>query len=112
MFNKSIRNYSTNNNNFAIIASLARSFDTSHIENNRIHLISSIFLLEFTYYENVNTYLRGFKDTEKIKYVFILTPNLAEFIIPKVTDQGGLIIIQCSVATLLKNLFFYALKIN
>ena len=70
MFNKSIRNYSTNNNNFAIIASLARSFDTSHIENNRIHLISSIFLLEFTYYENVNTYLRGFKDTEKIKYVF------------------------------------------
>ena len=106
MFNKSIRNYSTNNNNFAIIASLARSFDTSHIENNRIHLISSIFLLEFTYYENVNTYLRGFKDTEKIKYVFILTPNLAEFIITKVTDQGGLIIIQCSVATLLKNLFF------
>ena len=43
MFNKSIRNYSTNNNNFAIIASLARSFDTNTQNTTQVHLISSRF---------------------------------------------------------------------
>ena len=52
---KGLRNYSTNNNSFGIIASLARSFDASHIENNRIHLISSIFLLEYNHFDNFST---------------------------------------------------------
>ena len=106
MFNKTIRNYSTNNDSFAIIASLARSFDTSHIENNRIHLISSIFLLEYSHFDNIRTYLESYKDTEKINYVFILTPNLVGKIKPEVTDHDGLIMIRCSIATFLKILLF------
>ena len=65
-----LKSLQQNNNTkeFAIVASFARSFDNSHKENNRIHLISSICLLS----ENK---LTKFKDFLRKKTHFIMEEN-------------------------------------
>ena len=106
MYNKSYE-YKTSNN-FAIVGSFTRSFDTSHKENNRIHLISSICLIKQKEMDLIGKYLSDYNSdqTQKISYVFILTPNLKEHLKPEVTDKDSLIIIKCSISTFLKNLLF------
>ena len=106
MFNKSYEYKNTNS--FAIIGSFTRSLDTSHKENNRIHLISSICLIKQKEMDLIGKYLFDYNSvqTQKISYVFILTPNLKEYLIPEVTNKDSLIIIKCSISTFLKNLLF------
>lgn len=97
-----------NSNEFAIIGSFTRSFDTSHKENNRIHLISSICLIKQKEISLMGKYLldNSSNYSEKIFYVFILTPDIIENKDPEIIDRGSLVIIICSISTFLKNLFF------
>lgn len=44
------------NNKFYLIANLARSLDTSHIQNYKIHLVSSIFYTEEDKVSNLSRY--------------------------------------------------------
>lgn len=90
----------------AIICSLARSYDASHVENKRPHLISSLFLLENQYFDQFNTYLNEFQDREKITYVFILLPNYIKFEGYKIKEAGALVVIFCNIATFLNNILF------
>ena len=46
-------------NNFAIISSFARSFDTSNKEKNRIHLTSSMCVLREKEFDRLNYLLKG-----------------------------------------------------
>ena len=76
-------NYSTstldrtdvNSGNYAIICSFSRSFDTSHIEQNRIHLISSIFLLDSNYFKKLIDLMGSYSSAGKRLYLFFLMPD-------------------------------------
>nr|YP_010561569.1 hypothetical protein OSR58_mgp21 [Ganoderma flexipes]UYX56940.1 hypothetical protein [Ganoderma flexipes] len=98
MYNNSSQ-YDTNQ--FAIIGSFTRSFETSHKENNRIHLISSICLIKQKEMGFLGNYLFYYSSnySEKIFYVFILTPNIIENIEPEIINKGSLVIIKCSIGT-------------
>nr|WVH37925.1 RNA polymerase [Dichomitus squalens] len=110
MYNNSSQ---SDNKDFAIIGSFTRSLDTPHKENNRIHLISSICLVQQKDMGFILKYLTDYKTIhlEKVSYVFVLTPNTTapepkEGGEPLIIDKGSSVIIKCSIGTLLKNLFF------
>ena len=100
---KLTRNYSINNriSDYAIIASFGRSFDSSHIENNRIHLISSIFLLEDLSY--LARLMEDFKRSNKIFYIFGVFSEVREL---EVRDLGSLVIILCNINDIFKYIMF------
>lgn len=105
MFNKSPQ-YDTNN--FAIIGSFTRSFDTSHNENNRIHLISSICLIKQKEMDLIGEFLNGYKSTysEKMFYVFIISPNLNKYVKEEIYNLDNLVIIRIGINVFLENLIF------
>lgn len=110
MLNKKLRRFTVPDNtaDFAVISSFSRSFDSSHIENNRIHLISSIFLLKGSQVNYLENYCIKVLSEDKKKYVFILTPDLEEYLHlgPQFIEKGVLKIIQCNISYFLKNLLF------
>jgi mRNA deadenylase 3'-5' endonuclease subunit Ccr4 len=97
-------------NNFVIIGTFTRSFDTSHINNNRIHLISSICLIKGAEEKAViANFLSLCELTNKDKYqfVFVLTTNVKfDYKTPSVVTIDNLVIIHCELSDLLKGLLF------
>lgn len=103
--------YQKNNNNntrFGIIASFTRSFDSSHIETNRIHLISSICLINSNDIEMLlikDNFNNKIFDLHENYYIFIVLPHSNENKLRKI-EKGNLLIIVLTISELIGHLGF------
>lgn len=97
-----------NNENFAILANFARSFDCHHNDSNRIHLISSLCLIKPNEMSLVNEFLKNYSswDDDEMFYVFIISPNSNNQTNKDITYKDNLCIIQLTINELISHLGF------
>ena len=82
-------------NNFLILACFTRSFDESHINNGRCHLISSIVLSRYILYNNEfkealstdSSFFRDMVDKNNTKFIFRVVFNMENEDRYKITDM-------------------------
>lgn len=96
---------------FLILGCFTRSFDESHIKNNRIHLISSIFFCRDFPKDDAEMYRRFHNqkitsDSEKMFVIVVEKGNIT--FKPKVNNNSEKVVtVSISIDFLIKNIFFH-----
>lgn len=89
---------------FAILANFTRSFDKSHIDSNRIHLISSVCLFKGREVDLLLNFIynRSQLNQYKLLYVFVIQPK--EYFEGKeheIIEKNGIILVMISIEKLI-----------